>query len=155
MKMKHFLVAAGMAVLSTHNSFAGEPANPATTAKPQKEIRYYCEVPGLRTEKALSENNTMIICALVSTAACMYIPCNPSVPIDGPLPSNVIKVGEVPLGLHIEEGQDFVAWRNTETGALQVRLLQGARYVYDDHANDRVTDPSSPAPATFSVIINP
>lgn len=122
MKLKSLLVATGMVVLSTCALFAGEPKQTEVKAKPTKDIQLYCEVPGVRQEIIDGHGGVFVKCAMVSNGACMYIPCSPTQMINGKWPTNVLQAKPVPPTVHIEEGQDFVAWR-TDEGALKVTML--------------------------------
>ena len=122
------LTALGLLFLLVNNaSKAGEPNKKPTTVTQFKEPNQkattttpiICEIPGLYHEYDLNSTVRVVVCALISNNACVYVPgpCNKT--------SEGAAVGSdspAPFGFNVPEGQNFYA-RYDDDGVLQVNLI--------------------------------
>lgn len=119
MKLKRYLAAAGMVVLSTCTLFAGE--NPSSSeAKPNEKMQYWCPVPGEYKKIDLGEG-TINQCIVKTNAVCYYLPCPKDSAYAGAIKLNFKPIA-IPGGVVIEQGQPFWAQRSQD-GVLEVHLV--------------------------------
>jgi hypothetical protein len=111
------LLITGLIGLCSPSLWAGNPVTRGEepTSKPTQRITSWCEIRGLFERVMDADGNSILICRMVADGFCYSIPCIFGMPLGNKPPQK----NPVPQGVNIEEGQNFIAYYNSNN-ELQV-----------------------------------